>query len=112
MLKMSGSCKYHCHFVCVAIIDAQTVLNGSPGLDNGFYSGTIRNFHTIREREKRITGHHCSLKVKIKRLCLVYCLFQGIYSARLPGTTGKKLSFFYQYNGVALCVLTDFGCKQ
>ena len=47
MFKMTGSGKYHGHFIFVAIVDAQLVLNGSSRLDHRADTGPERRQHFL-----------------------------------------------------------------
>ena len=61
MLKMARAGKYHRHFIFVAIINAQLVLNGTTGLDNSGYACFVGNFDAIGKREKSVARHHGAL---------------------------------------------------
>ena len=46
-------------------------------------SNVMSDFHTIREREKSITCHHCTIQIKAKSYRFFNRLFQRIYSRSL-----------------------------
>ena len=68
MFKMSSTCHHHGQSIFIAIINAQLVFDGASWLNHTFNARFVRNLHTIREWEERITGHHGTVKIKITLL--------------------------------------------
>src|SRR5690606_36842572 len=94
MFKMSYSGKYHRHFMCIAIVDAQVVFNGAAGLNYRSNPCIVGNLHTVRKRKKGIAGHHRPFQIELKTMRLLNGLLECIYAARLPRSASHELSSF------------------
>ena len=100
MLKVTRSGKHHRKALPVAIVNAQLVPDRSAGLDHSRDPGLIGDLHTVREREKGIACHYCSIQIKMEAPRLPDRLLQGINPTRLSGTARQQLPVLCQHDGI------------
>jgi hypothetical protein len=67
---MSLTRDHHRQLVLLTVFDGIIIPNGSTGLDEGRDTRLMSELYAVVEWEKSITGHHGTVQVELKLLCL------------------------------------------
>jgi len=63
---MTCASHYHCNIIFITVINAQLVFNRTTWLYNAGNATFMRDFNTIREREKSIARHDRASEVEFE----------------------------------------------
>ena len=88
VFEMANACKYHCHIVLVAIVDAFVVAHAASGLYNACYALVVGEFYAVAKGEERIRCHYRSFEVESEAHSLFDGLFQSVHTRSLTYARG------------------------